>query len=120
MGASLLLYADFGGDHPRLGRRSETEQDPSRLTFRFDSSGWFYVYHFGVAQWLKEHLLPEGLTPEDASTDKYPKTLAFSGSSGGALVAGALAAGINIRNLFEFVLGQHPACRRNPHLMFPA
>ena len=27
--------------------------DRKRLTFRFDSSGWFYVYHFGVALWLQ-------------------------------------------------------------------
>lgn len=120
MGASLILYADFGGDHPRLGKRCDTEQDHSRLTFRFDSSGWFYVYHFGVAQWLEEHLLPEGLTSDEASTDRYPKSVAFSGSSGGALVAGALATGIKIRDLFEFVLGQHAECRRSPHLMFPA
>ena len=30
----------------------------SRLTFSFDSSGWLYVYHLGVAHYLQRHVLP--------------------------------------------------------------
>lgn len=119
---SLVLYTDFHGDHPQLGAREveQLDQAGERLTFRFDSSAWFYIYHFGVAQWLEEHMIPEGITPEDCVTDKYPKGLAFSGASGGALVAGALASGIRIRDLYEFVLEQHPRCRYRPWLLFGA
>lgn len=57
-----------------------------RLTFSFDSSGWLYMYHLGVAQYLQRHLLPY-LSPDD---------VAFSGSSGGALVAASLCTEVNI------------------------
>lgn len=117
---SLVLYSDFTGELSKLGARGPAREDAGRLTFRFDSSGWFYVYHFGVALWLEEHLLPEGLTSADAATELYPKELAFAGSSGGALVAGALASGISIRELFECVMDQYEPCRLNPLLMFPA
>ena len=58
----------------------------SRLTFSFDSSGWLYVYHLGVAHYLQRHVLPH----------LEAERVAFSGSSGGALVAAALAGGIDI------------------------
>lgn len=120
MCASLVLYSDFTGELSKLTAPEARESDAGRLTFRFDSSGWFYCYHFGVAHWLQEHILPEGLNSEDAASDKYPKDLAFAGSSGGALVAAALATGIDIRDLFEFVMEQHGPCRRNPYRMFQA
>mmetsp|Transcript_70512 Transcript_70512/g.147630 ORF Transcript_70512/g.147630 Transcript_70512/m.147630 type:complete len:1121 (+) Transcript_70512:238-3600(+) len=121
MGVSLGLYTDFAGDSPRLGVRSqaEIEETGGRLTFRFDSSAWFYIYHFGVAQFLKEHILPDDFTADKAEKD-FPKGLAFAGSSGGALVAGALATGIDTRQLFEFVLQQHEDCRLAPWRLFPA
>jgi len=46
--------------------------------------------------------------------------LTFSGSSGGALVSVALGTGIPIRELFEYVLEQLPACKLHPYRMFPA
>ena len=61
----------------------------SRLTFSFDSSGWLYVYHLGVAHYLQRHVLPH----------LEAERVAFSGSSGGALVAAALAGGIDIEQL---------------------
>jgi len=120
MGASLALFTDFTGDTPKLGVPGEAEQDCKKLTFRFDSSAWFYVYHFGVAKYIEEHMLPEGLTNEEVASDKYPKNIAFAGSSGGGLVAAALASGVNIRDLMEFVLSQHPRCRRAPWRLFKA
>ena len=63
-----------------------------------------YCYHFGVATWLREHMLPEGLTPEAASTDAFPANLTFSGSSGGALVAAVLGCGLEPRKIFDMVL----------------
>ena len=41
------------------------------------------------ATWLREHILPEGLTPSDAASGRFPADVTFSGSSGGALVAGS-------------------------------
>merc|ERR1719247_1415392 len=70
------------------------------------------VYHFGVGAFLSEHL---GLKP-----GQVPKDVAFSGSSGGALIATVLAVGFNPHDVFEHVLKELPACRRNPREMFPA
>lgn len=119
----LIFYVDFDFEHPRLGpRRTIKSKDEGfgneRLTLCFDSCGWLYCYHFGVAQWISEHMLPEGLTCDDAVSDKYPEGLAFSGSSGGSLVAGALGSGINIRDLFEHVLSCHASCKWNPFNLF--
>ena len=52
-------------DEPRKKRGAKT-------TFSFDSSGWMYCYHLGVARYLQMHVLP-----------KLPANrVAFSGSSG--------------------------------------
>ena len=82
----------------------------SRLTFSFDSSGWLYVYHLGVAHYLQRHVLPH----------LEAERVAFSGSSGGALVAAALAGGIDIEQLAHHVIGCHGRCRFNPFRMLPA
>eukprot|EP00747_Dinoflagellata_sp_TGD_P072377 gnl/TRDRNA2_/TRDRNA2_157451_c0_seq1.p1 gnl/TRDRNA2_/TRDRNA2_157451_c0~~gnl/TRDRNA2_/TRDRNA2_157451_c0_seq1.p1 ORF type:complete len:743 (+),score=88.25 gnl/TRDRNA2_/TRDRNA2_157451_c0_seq1:26-2230(+) len=130
MVSGLILYVDFDGDSPRLGPRGSTDYSssnpqegndmPQRLTFCFDSSGWLYIYHWGVAMWLQEHLLPEGINTELANTDLYPKGLAFSGASGGSLAAGVLAMGLSVRDVFEVVLSQWNSCRLNPFKMLPA
>jgi len=127
MCSGLFLYVDFEGHqrHPSLGPRSRSscagdEAHLERLTFRFDSSGWFYVYHFGVAAFLEDYIIPKGLSEDEYCSSKYPQSVAFSGSSGGSLVAGALASGIPIRDLFEFVMAQHAVCRRNPFQMLAA
>lgn len=80
-----------------------------KLTFSFDSSGWMYVYHLGAAQYLQQWILPQ-LPPE---------RVAFSGSSGGALVACALCTGINIEELARFVISCQPECEFNPWRMLP-
>jgi len=129
MVSSLFLYVDFAGDQPNFIPKSrltgvdddsQSARPDEKLTFRFDSSGWFYVYHFGVAIWIQEHLLPEAPSPELAASDRYPKALRFSGSSGGALVAVGLASGVKLRDLFECVMSWHSVCRRNPFKMFTA
>jgi hypothetical protein len=81
----------------------------AKCTFSFDSSGWLYVYHLGVAQYLQKHVLP--LMP--------PDRVAFSGSSGGALVAAALCGGIEIAELTRFVISCQPECQFNPWRMLP-
>jgi len=122
----LVFYVDFDGDHTRLGPRSLKHKSKDegfgqeKVTLCFDSCGWLYCYHFGVAQWIQEHMLPKDLTCAEAETDRYPQGLAFSGSSGGSLVAGALGSGINVSDLFEYVLTQQESCRSNPFRIFTA
>lgn len=125
MANGLAFYIDFDGDNARLRpTKALNSQDEGfgqeRVTMCFDSCGWLYCYHFGVAKWVEEHMLPEGLTSKEAEGDKYPKGLAFSGSSGGSLVAGALGSAINISDLFEYVLSQREFCKRNPFRIFKA
>eukprot|EP00927_Polykrikos_kofoidii_P006656 TRINITY_DN12697_c0_g1_i1.p1 TRINITY_DN12697_c0_g1~~TRINITY_DN12697_c0_g1_i1.p1 ORF type:complete len:1048 (+),score=122.69 TRINITY_DN12697_c0_g1_i1:79-3222(+) len=120
MCVSLLLHVDFANEQLKLRTQADSDGDETRLMFRFDSSGWFFVYHFGVATWLQEHILPEGMDTEAASTDKFPKGCAFSGSSGGSLVAASLGAGIDMRPLFEFVLTTHSWCKTKPWNLFRA
>ena len=80
-----------------------------KVTFSFDSSGWMYVYHFGAAQYLQKHVLP--LLPADR--------VAFSGSSGGSLVACTLCAGIDVEAITRFVIACQPECQFNPWRMLP-
>ena len=81
----------------------------AKATFSFDSSGWMYVYHLGVAQYLQTHVLPS------LDADR----VAFSGSSGGALVAAALCGGVDIEELTKFVVSRQPECEFNPWRMLP-
>lgn len=123
----LILYTDFHSQKsvlPRLdlgptaaGANSATanRRGPTgcrRVTFSFDSCGWLMVYHFGVASWLMENM---GLDAKEAV-----EGVAFSGSSGGSLVSCVLAAGTDCKEVFEYVLGWLPACRKNPLKMFTA
>ena len=68
-----------------------------------------YVYHFGAALYIQKHILP--LLPKER--------VAFSGSSGGSLVACALCCGIDIEDLTRFVIGCQPECEWNPWRMLP-
>lgn len=68
-----------------------------------------YVYHLGAAQYIQQHILPE-LSLDD---------VAFSGSSGGALVAASLAQGLNVEELAKFVIDCQPECEFNPWRMLP-
>ena len=93
---------------------SDLFDPPRRITFSFDSSGWLYTYHLGVAHYLQQALLGGSGGGGGPSSD-----FAFSGSSGGALVAGALATGIDIHALASFVISCHGECQYNPWRMFP-
>lgn len=86
-----------------------TTSTRQRLTFSFDSSGWLYLYHLGVAYYIQNELLPH--LPDDR--------LAFSGSSGGALVACALCTKISIADLAVHIVDQQPECKYNPWRMLP-
>ena len=84
----------------------------SRITFSFDSSGWLYVYHLGVGHFLQQRLL------HGCSKESRASRFAFSGSSGGALVAAALCADVDIAELASFVIDCREECRFNPWRMF--
>jgi elongation of very long chain fatty acids protein 4 len=122
VGNGLVLFTDFHyrETHPApAGGFTRQVSPPSKgekLIFSFDSAGWLYVYHFGVAHWLQEHLTP-GITPENVNDGDYPEGLGFSGSSAGALTALLLASATPVRNVLEHVLAQHKACSRNPRMM---
>ncbi|KAJ1449553.1 acyl transferase/acyl hydrolase/lysophospholipase [Pelagophyceae sp. CCMP2097] len=100
---TILTDFEYVEDKKPVEDTADSEES-ARLVFSFDSSGWLYVYHFGVAKYIEEHIVP--VAGHDA--------LAFSGSSGGALVAASLACGVPSSKLFEFVLDCLPECRRNP------
>ncbi|CAJ1365310.1 unnamed protein product [Effrenium voratum] len=114
----LMLYTDF--HYQEEGKSEARLQQSRKVSIAFDSSGWMYCYHFGVASWLREHIIPDDMTPEAACTDAYPENLSFSGSSGGALVATVLGTGLQPSDVFEMVLRKQPACAYNPFKMLPA
>ena len=91
----------YDGDASTL---SHSERGGRLTTFSFDSSGWMYVYHFGAAQYLQQHILPH--LPPDG--------VAFSGSSGGALAGAALCCGVDVDALMRFIVACHPECEFNP------
>ncbi|CAK9065872.1 unnamed protein product [Durusdinium trenchii] len=113
----LVLYTDF--HHQVEGKSEAKAQSVRKVSIAFDSSGWMYCYHFGVAAWLREHMVPDDVTPENVETN-FPQNLSFSGSSGGALVATALGTGLNVRDVFEMVVAKQPECKYNPFAMLPA
>ncbi|CAK8987968.1 unnamed protein product [Durusdinium trenchii] len=111
----VVLYTDFHfrETHP-LREKAPPSQDGERVTFSFDSAGWLYVYQFGVAAFLQEHLMPPNGAPDP---EHYPRGLGFSGSSAGALTASLLASGTSVPDVFEHVLAQYKVCRRRPWKM---
>eukprot|EP01065_Artemidia_motanka_P041345 TRINITY_DN5347_c0_g1_i1.p1 TRINITY_DN5347_c0_g1~~TRINITY_DN5347_c0_g1_i1.p1 ORF type:complete len:743 (+),score=151.30 TRINITY_DN5347_c0_g1_i1:49-2229(+) len=100
---SAAVFTDWAHSHDD----PEGEMTPTRrLMFSFDSSGWLYLYHFGVAMWIEDHIDIDG------------GTVGFSGSSGGALVGAALATGVEPKLLADFVLDEgHKKASRNPFLL---
>ena len=94
---------------PRHSSAASSTSTRRRLTFSFDSSGWLYAYHLGAAHYIQTQCMPQ------LSEDE----LAFSGSSGGALVACALCTGISIAELACYVIDQQPECKFNPWRMLP-
>merc|ERR1719383_121044 len=115
----LVLYTNFHSEDDRAELRTKTApaREP-RVTFSFDSCGWLMVHHFGVGAWLYDHMsLARDPTSE---TNDHPSGVAFSGSSGGALICSVLAAGSSPWDVFKFILTKYDSCRRNPTMMFTA
>jgi len=114
----LILYTDFtspGGD-----RMSPKAQRKKKVIFSFDSCGWLMVYHFGFGAFLSEHIPGLQRQTNGDGSNEAPEGVGFSGSSGGALIATVLGTGVNVREVFEYILEQYPLCRKNPTEMFPA
>lgn len=112
----LILYTEwFSTVAPTPDDREGSPRTTPRVVFSFDSCGWLFVYHFGVGAWLSEHL-----QLERSASSEIPEEVAFSGSSGGSLIACVLACGQKVRDVFDFIVEQQPLCRRNPTEMFPA
>jgi len=114
--SGLVLFVDW--HHEETRTKTDTASRP-RVTFSFDSCGWLMCYHFGVAHWVAQNVLV-GVGSGGAGQDSYPAGIGFSGSSGGALVACVLAAGMKPIDVFDFVLAQWEDCRTNPRHMFTA
>eukprot|EP00928_Gymnodinium_smaydae_P036993 TRINITY_DN25751_c0_g1_i1.p1 TRINITY_DN25751_c0_g1~~TRINITY_DN25751_c0_g1_i1.p1 ORF type:complete len:719 (+),score=32.40 TRINITY_DN25751_c0_g1_i1:82-2238(+) len=105
----MLIHSDFHYRSSKHALQPEgVDAHKGALAFSFDSSGWCYFYHFGVAMWIQEHFTEEIAHGE----------LAFSGSSGGALVGCALAVNIDIPMVLDSIIhGTWTRCRRNPTLL---
>lgn len=106
----IMLHSNFHYQDPdqkkqEEGETADDDAHPAKVAFSFDSSGWCYLYHFGVALFLQEHFKAEIESGE----------LAFSGSSGGAIVGCALAAGIDIPQLIDCIINETwPIARCRP------
>jgi len=105
------LAVETGEESPEEHEEPMAPSEPTTptkrgVTFSFDSSGWLYTYHLGVAHCLQQQLLGRG---SDRRAD-----FAFSGSSGGALVAAALATDIDVKELAAFVIDCQAECQYNP------
>lgn len=100
----ISIFTDFYFSQETSCARVQNED--TRLTFSFDSSCWLFIYHFGVARWLQDNV---NVTVED---------FAFSGSSGGALVAATLACEIDAQRVKDLAVEGFPKCSRNPLYMF--
>eukprot|EP00658_Telonema_sp_P-2_P065516 TRINITY_DN54737_c0_g1_i1.p1 TRINITY_DN54737_c0_g1~~TRINITY_DN54737_c0_g1_i1.p1 ORF type:complete len:638 (+),score=150.25 TRINITY_DN54737_c0_g1_i1:216-2129(+) len=104
----LMLFTNFqsGGDDTDP---TPTGKHQARITVSFDSSGWLYLYHFGVAKFVEECMVPD-----------MDHQLAFSGSSGGSLAACSLASHVDILSILKTIISCRHACRYNPFRMLPA
>jgi len=108
-GNVLLFYVDFH-EQTQKNAKNQKSSKHRRIVFSFDSSGWFYVYHYGVARYLEVHVLPK-LSKSQAG---------FSGSSGGSLVGATLCAGFEVDHVVDHVISCQPDCEWNPWKMLPA
>eukprot|EP00668_Euglena_longa_P031683 GGOE01040925.1.p1 GENE.GGOE01040925.1~~GGOE01040925.1.p1 ORF type:complete len:604 (-),score=213.92 GGOE01040925.1:514-2325(-) len=104
MGNLNILFTDF---HYRQRARHTINAEDHNMphtVFSFDSSGWLFLYHFGVAKYLREHFLPKADLP----------SVAYSGASGGALVATALCSNVDLDRLIDFVVSCRKSCYYAP------
>jgi hypothetical protein len=103
MVSGACIFSDFyvSRDQQKVAR---TEYNKERLIISFDSSAWLFMYHFGVAMFIEDHI-----------DHKKPESIGYSGSSGGALVAGTLSSGIDAQELSSFVIeNSWPVAGHNP------
>eukprot|EP00613_Pedinella_sp_CCMP2098_P005721 CAMPEP_0171602674 /NCGR_PEP_ID=MMETSP0990-20121206/5595_1 /TAXON_ID=483369 /ORGANISM="non described non described, Strain CCMP2098" /LENGTH=715 /DNA_ID=CAMNT_0012164939 /DNA_START=164 /DNA_END=2308 /DNA_ORIENTATION=- len=123
MACGLILFSNFHHIHVSKEEEEEVERDEEgpKLTFSFDSSGWFvstppaiiymsrclealimyiyiptwcFFYHFGAAMYLQDTF------PAEIKSG----AIAFSGSSGGAIVATCTALGLKIEDVTRDIM----------------
>eukprot|EP00756_Hemistasia_phaeocysticola_P010155 Hpha_TRINITY_DN14996_c1_g7::TRINITY_DN14996_c1_g7_i1::g.144566::m.144566 len=87
MANSAAVFMDWA-----VTNHAVEESEAGRVVFSFDSSGWLYLYHFGVAMWIEDNV------------DIDSGRCGFSGASGGALVAASLSTGVDPGKLAQYVL----------------
>jgi hypothetical protein len=109
MYVGLILFSNFHHDNPAAKRFSVDDQQGASkkaiLTYSFDSSGWCFLYHFGAAMWIQENFKREIGDGE----------IAFSGSSGGAIVAACSGMGLDLEAIVGEVIGFiHDRCQYRP------
>lgn len=102
----MSIFTDFQHSRDTAAQVDSKQAKDARMTFSFDSSCWLFLYHFGVAAWIQDHV---NVTMDD---------FAFSGSSGGALVAAVLACELDAVEAKDMALADFPLCQRNPFMMF--
>jgi len=114
----LLLFTNFHYEKyentaiDRMSPRTRNISGLPRLMVSFDSSGWFYMYHFGVAQYMSDHVLRHG--------SHSLEEVGFSGSSGGSLVAATICSGVDVNKMSAYVVSCRDACKYNPWMMLPS
>jgi len=103
----LVLFTDFhyqtNQNDPKEETAKVSDKEP-RIVISFDSSGWFYLYHFGVAQYIQKYAREE-------------VRISYTGSSGGALIAAVLVTKQDVQELKERALDYIPFCKHNPRNM---
>ena len=103
MSFGIVLFSNFyeAPKEPSISPKP----DATLRTFSFDSSGWCFVYHWGAAMWLQDHYRAQIERGE----------FAFSGSSGGGLVACCLSLGMDLNAVVDDVTVEvHQRCRHKP------
>lgn len=79
----------------------------STTSFSFDSCGWMYVFHLGVAKYIQRHI-DLGAMRDSAR---------FCGASAGGVVASALAVDYEVDPILEEVCDAYEVCKTNPFHM---
>eukprot|EP01127_Copromyxa_protea_P024612 TRINITY_DN9790_c0_g1_i1.p1 TRINITY_DN9790_c0_g1~~TRINITY_DN9790_c0_g1_i1.p1 ORF type:complete len:640 (-),score=79.39 TRINITY_DN9790_c0_g1_i1:13-1932(-) len=111
MVSMCIIFTNFHSETDEFGdiKKQKIKKYRPRVVVSFDSSGWLYMYHFGVASYIEKHILP------DSSRD-----VAFSGSSGGALVAATLATGSSLSMMINRVVSCRDECAFKLWKLLPA
>lgn len=102
-----ILLADYHFAELKKADTNAAAAPAPALFFSFDSSGWFYLYHFGVAYFLQ--------TRVSALSDSF----GCSGASGGSLVGACLICKVDCLKMAEYVVKCREICKLNVFKLLP-